>query len=383
MGKKLNQTDEAPLRGDAGQARTGFWAELADLREASVDADGATIRNVTLIRPGFSTNADKAGRHRYYPADTLRAAVRHFEGARAYINHPSRSGAQDLPERSVLDIAGYWENVKASDDGRITGDLRVVGRAGADVLPLMTEAITRKPGLVDVSINALGTTKIGEAEGRKAVIVEAIVGANSVDIVTTGAAGGTFAGALLASDGDGFTRQLLGALTFEEWREARPEFLDKLKTEWRTVRNDQALTEARAEIDKLKTQAATLEAQHRAESAELADLRRGALADRLLAESKLPHHVRAQARNDVLAGNDEAGMRAVVAREAKKYASAPKPPVTVNGAGQRGAAPAAAMERVTTNPVLEAFGINPNAAPKDGESPAAWHARVSKLAEAK
>ena len=379
MKKKTNAVE----LDETEKVRTGYFAELADLREAAVDSDGTTIRNVTLIRPGFSTNADKTGRHRYYPADTLKAAVRHFEGTRAYINHPSRSGAQDLPERSVLDIAGYWENVKAADDGRLTGDLRIVGRAGADVLPLIVEAITKKPGLVDVSINALGSTKIGEAEGRKAMIVEAIVGANSVDIVTTGAAGGSFANSLLASDGDTFTAQLLSAITFEEWREARPEFLDKLKVEWKTTRDDGALKEARAEIETLKTQAATLEAQHRAESAELADLRRGALADRLLAEAKLPHTLRAEVRSDVLAAGDEAGMQAVVTREAAKYARAPKPPVTVNGAGQRSAAPHAPLESVSANPVAEAFGVNPRLAPKEGESPVEWHARVSRLNEAK
>lgn len=358
--------------------------ELADLRESQLDGEGFVVKGVTLIKPGFSTNTDKAGRPRYYPKATLEAAAQRFEGVRAYINHPSRSQAQDLPERSVADIAGYYENVKAAADGALKGDLRIVGAAQATIWPLIKETVERKPGLVDLSISALGTTKVAEAEGKKAVVVESIVAANSVDIVTTGAAGGGFTGALLtASDDRTFTRQLLEALSFEEWREARPEFVDKLKGEWKTVRNDQALTEARAQIETLKKNAAALEEQHRAEVAELAEFRRGALADRLLAESNLPHTVRAQVRADVVQAGDEAGMKQVIEREKARYNRAPREPVPVNGAGQRTAAPAATSEPASANPVAEAMGINPRYAPRDGESPEQWQARVRALNEAK
>lgn len=362
---------------EAPAKHTRIVSELADLREAKVDtADGVTtVRNVTLIKPGFSTNADKAGRPRYYPAATLKAAASQFEGVRAYVNHPSKSQATDLPERSILDIAGYWTTVHASDSGALVGDLRLVGRAGQDVQPLISEAVANKPGLVDVSINALGTTRMGEAEGRKAVIVESIVGANSVDIVTTGAAGGTFAGALLASDGGmTLTRQLLGALSFDEWKAARPDLVGKLKAEWKTVRESDALKEAKAQAGRLQTKLAEAETQHRAALTELAGYRRGETADRLLAGSLLPHTLRQAVRGQLLEAKDEAAMQAVLEREQAKWRAAPRQPVEVTGAGQRPSAPAH-TEGAKPAPAANLLAIPESVRVLPGESVEQYRAR--------
>lgn len=354
---------------------TRVMVELASLREATVEPSdtGATIRNVTLIKPGFSTNTDKAGRPRYYPAATLKAAVAHFEGVRAYVNHPSKSQVNDLPERSILDIAGYWTNIRASDAGALVGDLKTMKNyAGQNVLPLIQEAIESHPGLVDVSINALGKTKIGEAEGRAAVVVESIVGANSVDIVTTGAAGGSFAGALLASDGgESITRQLLAALSFDEWRTAHPDYVVKIKKEWTTVRESEALKEAQTHAHGLQTKLAEAQAQHRAALAELADFRRGGTADRLLSESGLPHTLRTAVRAQLMEAKDEAGMQAVLEREQDKWRAAPKP-VEVTGAGQRpitAAAPIAPAKPANLLGVAESMAVLP------GENAEAYRVR--------
>jgi hypothetical protein len=172
------------------------------------------------------------------------------------------------------------------------GDLKIVGEAQKTAYPLIAEAIQSNPALIQTSINAMGTTSLGEAEGRKAVMVESIIAANSVDLVTTGAAGGTFAGALLASDGDEFTTGLLNAITFEEWREARPEFVDKLKTEWKTPRDAEALKEAATQTETLKTEITRLTEAGRAVEAELATYRRREMADRLLEGSALPNKLR-------------------------------------------------------------------------------------------
>ena len=355
--------------------RTGYFGELADLRESELDGANFVVRGVTLIRPGFSSNTDKAGRPRYYPAATLRAAASVFEGTRAFLNHPSKSQAADLPERSVADIAGYYENVRAADDGRLTADLRIVGAAQATVWPLIVETVERKPGLVDLSINALGTTKLGEAEGRKAVIVEGIVGANSVDIVTTGAAGGTFAGALLQSDGDAWTGQLLAALSFDEWREARPEFVGQLKGEWKTTRETSALAEARAKITQLETDAAALSEQNRASAAELADLRRAALADRLLSESTLPFTLRGQVRGELLEQAEQAGMERVIERARATWHAAARAPVPVAGAGQRTAQAPTTPSAPRPNAAAVLMGISESTMPKAGESAEQYRAR--------
>ena len=81
--------------------RAGYFVERLDLRESELDETEYVARGVTLIRPGFSTNKDKAGRARYYPRDVLKQAAAHFEGVRAYRNHPRKSDEKDLPERDV------------------------------------------------------------------------------------------------------------------------------------------------------------------------------------------------------------------------------------------------------------------------------------------
>jgi hypothetical protein len=349
-------------------SRTGYFAELLSLEESQIDAEGFVVRGVTLIKPGFSTNTDKAGRARYYPAETLRKAAGVFEGTRAYLNHPSRSQSNDLPERDVRDIAGYYENVRAADDGRLVGDMRIVGQARETIWPLIAEAATRKPGLVGLSINALGVTRLGDHDGRKAVVVESIPAANSVDIVTTPAAGGGFAGALLASDGEAFTRQLLDNLTFDEWREARADYVTKLKAEWKTLRETDALKEARANVETATAALAALQEQHRAEGDELAGYRRAALADRLLEGSGVPHKLRAAVREDMLAEADEDGMAQVLEREKAKIAARTPAPVPVSGAGQRVTTAQGRTAPRPADPVGQIMGISESMRPLPNET---------------
>jgi len=352
---------------NAESLRTGYFAERIDLRESELDAAEFIARRVTLIRPGFSTNTDKAGRVRYYPPETLRQAAKIFEGTRAYADHPRRSDEKELPERSIRDLVGYYANVSALDDGRLVGDYKVVGEARQWLWPLITEAVQHKPDLVELSINALGRTRLGEAEGRAAIIVESIVDANSVDVVTTGAAGGSFAGALLHSDGGDWTGKLLAALSFDEWRAARPEFIEQLKGEWKTVRESEAAQSLKQELMEAKQKIEQLSAASRADDSELANLRREKLADGLLAESGLPHKLRAAVRPELLTCADEAGMKTVLTREKAKYDSLPRVPVSVSGAGQKsGGPPDAAPQPV--HPAVALMGLDESAMPQPGES---------------
>jgi hypothetical protein len=360
--------------------RTGYFAELADLREATLDSEQFIARGVTLIRPGFSSNADRAGRHRYYPAATLEAAAAKYDGTRAYFNHPTATQSKELPERDVRDIAGYFKNVKAGPGGALVGDLHILGQAREIAWPLIAEAAAHKPDLIQLSSNAIGQTVVGEAEGQKALIVESIVGVNSVDLVTTGAAGGTFAGARLESDGDSFTRELLSAMSYDEWRESRPEFFEQLKKEVKTTRDDAALKEARTERDTKAQELTALREQYRADLTELVGYRRGELADRLLEASNLPHSLRAKVRADLLTEADAAAMAARLAREADKYAAAPRQPVPVSGSGAAPVARPGAVSMVApANKGAALFGMNESLTPRPDESAEAYRARRAQL----
>ena len=315
--------------------RTSYLIEASTFSEAQLDAAQYIAKGVTLIKPGFSTNVDKAGRARYYSPEVLKQSIGVFEGTRSFRNHPSKTEKADRPERDVRDITGYYTDVMQAADGSLKGNYHVVGEARTWLWPMIEETVNGKTDLLATSINALGETTIGKVQDRDAVIVEAIKHSNSVDVVTTAGAGGSFAGALLHDNGDEFTAQLLAALSFEEWREARPDFLDKLKNELKTARNDAALKEVKDQNEALIKQIADLTEAHRAEADELAKLRRVELADRLLSESTLPNKLRDEVKQDLLTEADEDAMRKVIEREAKKFAAAPKPRVEVQSNGNR------------------------------------------------
>ena len=361
-------------------ARTYYFSELADLRESEIDAAQFIAKGVTLIRPGFSSNVDKTGRSRYYSRATLEAATQVFEGTRAFLNHPRRTDSKELPERDVRDIAGYYTNIRAADDGRLLADFHIVGQARETTWPLIVEAVKNKPDLIELSVNALGTTRLGEAEGRQAIVVESIVGANSVDLVTTGAAGGSLAGALLHSDPDEWTGALLNAMPFEQWRESRPDYLEKLKNEWKTARDSEVLKENKAIIAKLETEISRLKEELQTVTADRDKHQRASLADSILESSGLPARIQKAVRAELLEKTTEAEMKTIVQREQEKYKTMPKPPVPVNESGTRTTdRPAFNIPTTALHPLLESFGIKDRAQmPRDGESPEQWAKRVGK-----
>ena len=214
--------------------KTRYLTEVIDLAEAVLD-EAAKAVEVTLIRPGWSSNK------RFYSKEVLAKAVSVFEGMRAFANHPSKSDERERPERDVRDIAGYYEGVKQAEDGSLRATMRVVGKAGDDIWPLIHEAATRKPDLIGASIFAVGKVREGEMDGQKGSIVEEISPAknNSVDIVTLPAAGGRFE--RLAAGDDGFTEDILEQMGFEEWRDARPDFAKRLRDELKTARQTEAV----------------------------------------------------------------------------------------------------------------------------------------------
>lgn len=384
--KKKGEGDEPETETDAKpkeSIRTTFFSELMPLTESVLDGNAHEI-DVTLIKAGWSANG------KYYSKETLGKAVTAFEGARAYVNHPTLSEGKERPERDVRDMAGYYKNVRQADDGSLKGTLKLLGRNGDDLMPLVTEALTNKPDLLGLSINALGKTKMGEAEGRKGVLVEEIVSARSTstDIVTTPAAGGKFE-RLMASDNE-FTTDLLQALEYDEWRESRPDFVARIQKEMRTARKEE-LTEAQnQEVVTLREQVATLEttrkeleeAQTRAHQ-ELTD-KLGAsqkrvnalVADSKLTESKLPETWKTELKPQLLTLT-EADMDARIEAERKKFFGI-KQPVPVREAG---ATPITNGVTLTAEhaAVANALGVNPLLEVLEGESPEQYKQRIARL----
>ena len=90
--------------------RASILSESLALAEATIDDEKMAIRGVTLIKAGFSSNADKDGRPRYYSPEVLRQSVAAFDGAVVHVNHPGRKDKENLPEGDALGVRGWDEN---------------------------------------------------------------------------------------------------------------------------------------------------------------------------------------------------------------------------------------------------------------------------------
>jgi hypothetical protein len=330
------------------KTRTGYLCEITALSEATMDADNKRVR-VTLIRPGWSAN------NRYYGQPMLARAASMFENAKAYFDHPSKAESKDRPERSVRDIAGWYSDVRSESDGRITADLNIIADSA---IPLINAAITRNSNLAGLSINAIGITTMGEADGKKGVIVESIEEVKSGDIVTTPAAGGKFEELLNASVSDGIDiiKAMPMAELIENLRDARQDVMKALQKEWKVARDSDALRTAREEVKKLGDAEKKLNQQNRTlqealdrANAELVELKRQANVDRMLETSKLPKSWRDALRVQMLQAQPD-GLAALLEAETKKYETM-RPAISIVGAGAN-----------VTNTTLPAARFNPIAA---------------------
>lgn len=362
--------------------RTLYLSELTPLAESVIDAEHKTV-DVTLIQSGWSANG------KYYSKEVLGRDKGIFEGVKSYADHPGKNEETNRPERSVRDITGYYTNVRQADDGSLKATRHFVGAVGTDVIyPLVVETITNRPDLMGLSINALGKTKLGEVDGRKGIVVEALVKGNSVDDVTTPAAGGKYDRLLMA--GDEFTTDLLQALDYEEWRESRPDFVARIKTEMRTARKEE-LTEAqnqevvalREQVNALETTRKELEAESQRAQKELTDKLSESqtrvselVADSKLKESKLPESWTKDLKPQLIT-KPEAEMDTAIEAERKKYFGV-KQPIPVREASGVAITNGQVITEAQAG-VAYALGVNPAEAVLEGESPEQYKRRKEQL----
>jgi hypothetical protein len=209
--------------------------EQIDLSEAQIDHEQRVLRNVKLISAGTSLNK------RHYSEAVLTAAVSLFEGTKAYDGHMRG-------ERRVGEITGAYSNVRL-ENGALRADRYFTRtQAGNDVFAIAEDIVSGKAprSLAGLSINAVGNAKPGKIDGSDVVMVESITAVHSVDDVSVPAAGG---GYTEAASGDAMTKSLLDAMTIEEYTEARPDFIQRLQKEWKTMRDGKVVEAAKADAD--------------------------------------------------------------------------------------------------------------------------------------
>lgn len=168
--------------------------------------------SIRIIKEGWSLNK------RYYPADMLQRDKGKFEKRpiAMYGWFPESKNLPHVPPSVrnsvpglVLNEVGWVENVREETE---SGKLQIMGDfiCVDDTLNGRLNNIwninrSKMPGF---SIDAIGDVAIGEAEGRRGLIVHAITYGNEVTLVTNPAAGGSFRTKLVASLSDDFDFEL-------------------------------------------------------------------------------------------------------------------------------------------------------------------------------
>jgi hypothetical protein len=344
--------------------RTSDLHEWVDLSEVSTDAESYTVKDVCLIASGWSKNG------RYYPPHVLEASVGLWDGVKAYADHAYEDRANRAPVRSVREIVGKYNNPRYQD-GRVLADMKVIGEAQNWMWPMIPE------GVIGLSINAVGQTVKGEADGQKGIVVEAIAHANSVDVVDNPAAGGGFENATLMMSDDGWTKAVLECMSIDELKEARPDLITTLKNEWKTPRDSKALASVKSQLKETEEKLKAVEQEKRAlrelvdtSVYELMGIQKARKVDSLLAQHALPAVWADKLRHELLI-NDESAWAGIIENELAK-ASSVKRPVHVSGAGKP-AGPDLARLRFTPNTGTGGVNVKlDEAAPRENETYNEW-----------
>jgi hypothetical protein len=183
--------------------------ELAGrIYEAEKDEAGRTKYPVVIISQGLGNLADR----NYYSESAIKSGVSVYEGRKAYFDHPTETSERERPNRSVRELAGHYENVKAEKDDQGLYALKadfVPISSNEEVQGLLDHAIQYKKKYPDkdyvgISINGDGEgeemqydefikkvspsakemEKISKIEGRPINVIMKLTDAVSADLVT-------------------------------------------------------------------------------------------------------------------------------------------------------------------------------------------------------
>lgn len=142
------------------------WTESA-YGHGKVDKKSGVIHDVKIL--GLQSRNGRS-----YLPEATRAAVKLYEGAKVFLNHPSRDGSG---ERDVRDRWGILENVRVDGNGELWGDLKYL--KSHRETPQILEAIDLFPSSFGLSHNAEGEEQ--RQDGKK--VVTTISEVYSVDLV--------------------------------------------------------------------------------------------------------------------------------------------------------------------------------------------------------
>lgn len=142
-------------------ATIGFTGRIREAAAEAKQGDGRRF-SVTLLQEGLGNLSDCY----YYTAGAIDSCVKLYEGKKFFVDHPTKLDEENHPERSVRDVAGYFENLRndKNEDGRsnLAGDLVLINGPSVDHFrSLMIEELEYakkhpESSLIGLSINANG-----------------------------------------------------------------------------------------------------------------------------------------------------------------------------------------------------------------------------------
>jgi hypothetical protein len=156
-------------------------SEVVPLIEKAIRDDGTMP--VKLIAPGWGSSG-------YYSEAMLkRDGPKVFRAnTHMYINHPTAQEAQQRPERDIRDLAAVLSTDAVYRDDAVHGPGLY---ADAKVFSHWRPFVEEVAPFTGTSIRALGKPgTVQTIEGRKGKVIESLLAAQSVDLVTAAGAGG-------------------------------------------------------------------------------------------------------------------------------------------------------------------------------------------------
>lgn len=232
---------------------------ISQLREAKIDKSSSLLEGI-ILKAGKSSNGT------FYSREIIQNSAEIFEGVKCFADHPKDSAEN----RSVRDVVGVVEKSWSEKDA-IKARIRF-SSAHDWLLTMIEEGL-----LGDLSINAVGRTKVSRRDGEVVREVLEITKAYSVDFVTHAAAGGRIEKILRESESCAEGLKIIENISLDELTEARPDLIDQFAEKIRS-KLTHSLEESLKEIEEFKM---------RIENARF-DYRKKELVLSILKDSKLP-----------------------------------------------------------------------------------------------
>ena len=177
--------------------------ESVRILEALPDGpNGEKIYKAVLITEGIGNMRQR----NYYGPEAVESARKVYEGKRCYINHQSADEEENLPERDIRDLAGYYKNLKVeviegkkACAGELHCDLSDSGRFLAEkiqsALQYQKDFPDRTQEYCGFSVNGDGDAEPREIDTEAGTLSVNYVNSfteesESCDLVTTPARGG-------------------------------------------------------------------------------------------------------------------------------------------------------------------------------------------------